>query len=353
MPWTVKPKFSAKTKPSQTGIPRKGTVYPWLPAIIDEETLTEITTLESGEHEFVSQQGRERRRYLSGLYLKAVSVLGHSHFQPKDLPLQFRCKLASQLGCDQQLARVLTIDGGEKSRIVSSVRTFLGLSSVGPEVLEKLGSWLESSIARKETEIPMIINAAVHYLRGEKIELPSRKVLNSIAEKALRQATQNFIHLLNGCLSPEEQKRLDSLMSGTALERFKMPVPQASPNNMAKELFRIAEIRHFIPQDILLESTSRLYLESFAELTRRYTTPEIAQIQKARRRALLLCYMIERHAQLLDTAADMAIRVWENANHHADDYANARTKEMAEDYEAREKVLKSILKVIKISQNPD
>jgi hypothetical protein len=42
---------------------RKGAVYPWLPAIIDEETLAEITTFESGERAFVSQQGRQRRRF--------------------------------------------------------------------------------------------------------------------------------------------------------------------------------------------------------------------------------------------------------------------------------------------------
>ncbi len=192
MPWIAKPKFSAENKYSQRGISRKGTVYPWLPAIIDEETLTEITMLESGEQAFVSQQGRERRRYLSGLYLKAVSVLGHSHFQPRDLPLQFRRKLASQLGCDQQFARILTIDGGEKSRIISSVRSFLGINKFEQEILDSLKLWLENSIARKETEIPMVVNAAVHYLRERKIELPSRNELNSIADKAIKQATKKI-----------------------------------------------------------------------------------------------------------------------------------------------------------------
>lgn len=128
MPWTAKPQFTDELKSGHRGAPRKGTVYPWLPAIIDEETLAEITTFESGEHAFVSQQGRERRQYLSGLYLKAAAVLGHFHFEPRQLPLQFRRKMASQLGYDQQFARILTIDKAEKSRIVSPVRAYLGLN---------------------------------------------------------------------------------------------------------------------------------------------------------------------------------------------------------------------------------
>ena len=60
MPWTVKHSFSNDTKANRRGLSRKETIYPWLPAIIDEDTLTEITTFESGEYSFVFQQGRER-----------------------------------------------------------------------------------------------------------------------------------------------------------------------------------------------------------------------------------------------------------------------------------------------------
>lgn len=309
MPWTAKPKFSDEIKSGRRGVLCKGAVYPLLPAIIDKETLAEITTFESGERAFVSQQGRQRRQYLSGLYLKAAAVLGHFHFQPRELPLQFRRKMGSQLGCDQQLTRILSIDKAEKSRIVTPVRAYLGLNKAKGDVLASLRIWLENHVARRETEIPMVVNAAVHYLRERKIELPTRRKLNAIADRAIKQATEDFIDIINAGLSPEEQERLKSLTKGNTLEVFKAPVPMASPNNLAKELQRIAQISAYFPQNSLIESTFRLHLESFAELTRRYTTAEIDQVQKKRQRALLLCYLIERHAQLLDAAADMGIRV--------------------------------------------
>lgn len=123
------------------------------------------------------QQGRERRQYLTGLYLKAISVLGHSHFHPRDLPLQFRRKMVVQLNLDKQFARIQTIDGGEKSRIVTAIRSFLGTSTASADVLKNLKLWLESNIAQKESDIPIIVNAAVHYLREKKFELPSENVL--------------------------------------------------------------------------------------------------------------------------------------------------------------------------------
>lgn len=353
MTWTVKPQLPDKIKQGPVRMSRKGTVYPWLPAIIDDETLAEITTLESGELAFISQQGRMRRQYLSGLYLKAVAVLGHFHFAPGDLSLQFRRKMASRLGHDQELARILTIDKGEKSRIVQPVRSYLGLNKADSDALGNLRTWLESTIARKETEIPMVVNAAVHYLRERKFELPTRNELNSIADKAIKQATSLFIDMINDALSMDEKTLLESLAKGKNLEKFKMPVPQASSNNLAKEIQRIIRIRGYFPQKAFIESTFRLHLESFAELTRRYTTPEIDQLFKKRKRALILCYLIDRHAQLLDAIADMAIRVWENTNHHADDFANARVKDMAADYEAQQEVLKSIIKLIRISQGPN
>jgi hypothetical protein len=267
MPWTNRPQFTAEIESGHRGSSRKGAVYPWLPAIIDEETLIKITTLESGEYGFVSQRGRARRQYLSGLYLKAGGVLGHFHFEPRQLPLQFRRKIASQLGCDPQFARILTIDKGEKSRIIAPVRAYLGLNKAKADVLADLRIWLENNIARKETEIPMVVNAAVHYLRDRKFELPARSKLNSIADRAIKQATENFIDMINEGLSPDEQKRLESLAKGETLEWFKAPVSTASANNLAKELQRIVQIRGYLPQNAIIESTFRLHLESFAEMT--------------------------------------------------------------------------------------
>lgn len=63
---------------------RKRVMYPWLPAILDEDSLGAIATLEADELTFIRLQGKAQQQYLSALYLKAVAALGHAHFQPKE-----------------------------------------------------------------------------------------------------------------------------------------------------------------------------------------------------------------------------------------------------------------------------
>ena len=60
---------------------RKRVMYPWLPAILDEDSLGAIATLETDELTFIRLQGKGQRQYLYALYLKAVAALGHAHFQ--------------------------------------------------------------------------------------------------------------------------------------------------------------------------------------------------------------------------------------------------------------------------------
>lgn len=129
MTWTVKKSLSTEVKSNRKGFSKKSASYPCLPAILDEETLTELTTFESGETDFLGRQGRKRRQYFTALYLKAMSILGHSHYHPKELPLQLRRGLLDSLCLDKQLSKIQKIDRGEKSRIVDAVRSFLGYQS--------------------------------------------------------------------------------------------------------------------------------------------------------------------------------------------------------------------------------
>lgn len=134
---TTNPNSYAKTEASPRIHPRRRILYPMLPAILGEDDLSAITTLESEERVFAILQDKSRSQYLHALYLKAVATLGHSHFQPKELPRQFRLRIAEQLDTNGDLARILTIDRSEKSHIVAAVRDFLGLSPVTKEETDR------------------------------------------------------------------------------------------------------------------------------------------------------------------------------------------------------------------------
>ncbi len=355
MPSTIEP--SEASRASRRGSKRRRTLYPMLPSILDEDTLSALSTLESEELAFVRGQGRDRSQYLHALYLKGMDSLGHSHFQPKDLPRQFRGRIAEQLGLDDDLPRILEVDRREKSHIVTLVRPFLGLSSITREETESVFRWLEEGLARRESDSAVIMNAAIERFRERRIEIPPWDVIQSIAQRALNRATAAALETIDKGLRADDGERLDALLSGkegkTLFDFLKTPVPQAIANNLAKELLRIERLRSFLPEGTPLEKITRHQQEQFAHLARRYTAPEAAQLSRSRRRALLLCYLSDRHAILLDATAEMIIRIWESTKHGAKEHANVRQQALASAYESHQATLSELLSIIDRSGSPE
>ena len=336
---------------------RRGILYPRLPAILDEDTLSAISTLESEECAYASSQNTGRRQYLQALYVKALTTLGHSHFQPKDLPRQFRHRIAEQLGLAEDLVRITTIDPGEKSRIVSAARGFLGLSATTREDMDHVRTWLQADLAKKESDIAVLVNATIKRFRELRVEIPTCNALQSTAQQALNEATATAFDMINAALAPRDGERIDTLLSGkdgkTIFDLLKKPVFQATPNNLAKELLRIELLRSFLPKERPIAIIARHQMERFAELARRYTAPELAQLHRSRRRTLVLCFLVHRHTFLLDAVADMVIRTWDNTKKGAAEYANTRQQAMVSDYELHQNILSELLSIIQKSQDPE
>lgn len=183
MPSTPEPSRIGKVSRRRISA-RKRVMYPWLPAILDEDSLGAIATIETDELTFIRLQGNAQRQYLSALYLKAVAALGHAHFQPKELPRQFRLRIIEQLGFEAPLARIMTIDRGEKSHIVTAIRNFLGITPVSKEEKTRVRQWLQDDLATKESDMAVLINAAIERFRQLRVEIPSRNALHTIARQA-------------------------------------------------------------------------------------------------------------------------------------------------------------------------
>ena len=329
---------------------RRRVLYPMLPSILDEDSLSAVATFESEELAFARRQGSSRNQYLHALYLKAMATLGHSHFQPKDLPRQFRLRIAEQLGLEEDLPLILAIDRREKSHIVTVVRAFLGLSPITPEEIENVFRWLQDGLAKKQNDIAVLINAAIERFKERRVEIPPSDAIQSVAQRALNQAAATALDAIDKGLGADEGERLDTLLSGkegkTLFDFLKNPVPQATVNNLAKELLRIERLGPFFRRRRFLRRITRHQQEQFAQLARRYTASELAQLSRARRRALLLCFTADRRAFLLDAAADMIIRIWESTKHGAGEYANIRQQAMASTYEFHQGTLSEILSII-------
>lgn len=336
MPSTTGQNSQPQGRLSRRAHPRRLVLYPRLPSSLDEDLLTEITTLESEERAFEARQGRERSQYLHALYLKAVAALGHSHFQPGELPRQFRRSIAEQLGIDGDLERILSIDRAEKSRILSTVRGFLGLSPLRRQDVDAVLKWLQAGLAKKEGDIAILVTAVIERFRECRVEVPPSRMVQSVANRAVNQAMENAFAIMGEGLTAEDSERLDGLLAGAEgmapFDLLKTPAPQAKPSTLSKELLR---------------------LEQFAELARRYAASELRQLGPMRRRALLLCFLVDRRASLPDALAEMAIRVWEHTKQSAKEYANMRQAALAAALDSHQLTLSDLLSIIDRSHNPE
>jgi hypothetical protein len=345
------------TEPNRASRKVRRVLYPMLPSILDEDSLSALSTLESEELVFVRGQGRSRSQVLHALYLKAKAALGHSHFEPKDLPRQFRQRIVEKLQLELDQLRVLSIDRGEKSHIVSAVRAFLGIAPLNAEAKQEVICWLEDGLTKRESDVAVLVKAASERFREERIEIPSLNALQSMAQQALTRAEQAAIEVIERGLESEAGERLDGLLSGRdgrpPFDLMKDPLPQATVSNLASEPHRVERLESVTPKAPFPKAVTRHQVEHFAQLAHRCTAPELGQISRMRRRALLLCFVRERRTFLLDAVAEMLIRVWENTQHRASEHANVLQRSAASAHESQQGVLSEILSIIKKSRDPE
>jgi TnpA family transposase len=239
-------------------------MYPTLPSILDGDTLSAVSTLESEELAFATRQGRSRNQYLHALYLKAMGTLGHSHFEPKDLPRQFRQRIAEQLGLADDCLQVLATDRSKKSLIVPAVRAFLGLSPVTREELDKVLRWLQDGPAKRENDVAVLVNAAAEHFRELRVEIPAWNTLQSMAQQALSLAAEIAAAAIDKGLGPDDGERLDTILSGKE-GRTLWDSTKHGANDHANIRQQAAASAHESHQNILSELLSIIYRSNSPE----------------------------------------------------------------------------------------
>ena len=288
------------------------TIYPRLPDIPNQHTLTYLTTLESKERAFIDKAKTPRIRYLRALYLKGLHYFGHSRFSPGDLPRPMRLKMTEELGEDKSLADILKINPAEKSKVVIKVREFTGFKRYFRVDRSIVESHLVQGVAAEEGNLLPIANATIQWFRNQFIELPEFGFIMNIAERALSISNTNIQDRLFKRLDLKTQNKLDSLLDSGAgpspFEHLKGDAKKPTPITIQAELERVRQTFVYIPEIHMLKELSRRKVEEFAEIGKQYTAAELGQLNDPARMTILMCFLKIRRAQLLDPISLMAWR---------------------------------------------
>ena len=324
--------------------------YPSLPQVLDQESLLLLGTFAADEEDFVLSMPRPRQRYLTGLYLKAIGQLGHSHVQPHELPRQLRLRVAERFDLKTSFAQLTEVSKSSKSRIVAAVRRFLGLRVASRRDMESIEAWLRAEVARKEADPAVIAQGAIERFRSLKIELPSPPELHSLVRRAAHAAEASVLAQLNRQLTAEDGSRLDALLDHgperSWLDWFKTPCAEASTSNLARELRRLEQLQGFLPSGPRPAAVSLRRSAQLARLAARYQAGELRQLKASRRRPLLYCYATERCRQLLDAVVDQTLRVWEQSKTTATNHATDEQTAWATVHEQHRQTLRKLVGII-------
>jgi hypothetical protein len=282
--------------------------------------------------------------------LKSMLYLGRSRFAPSRTARQLRLRLTEQLELPRDLANIRKIDPGEKSRFVSEVRKFTGIVAYSQKSRIQMEIWLKQGIARKESDLLEIINAAIYLFLVLRVELPPFQIITHIAESALKVSDEQLQDDLGKTLDNDQKEKLDQLRkkdSGwTPLDYFKEDIEAPSPKQILFNLERLEKIETYLSCESLLRNLSRRKIEHFARVGVRYHASELRQLKAKRRAIILLCFLYIRCSQLLDAVAELFIRIWENTCATAKSFENAYRQVCITLQEEREKVLENLLEFI-------
>ncbi len=159
------------------------------------------------------------------------------------------------------------------------------------EATQEAVRWLEDGPAKRESDVAVLVNAAAERFRELRVEIPSLSALQSAAQQALSRAGRAAIEAIESGIGSEAGERLDGLLSGrdgrSPFDFLKDPVPRVTVSNLARELLRLEQLELLVPQGPFPKAVTRHQPERFARLADLYTAPELAQLSRVRRRALL------------------------------------------------------------------
>lgn len=280
-----------------------------IPDDLSERELAYHYTLTEGDLAVINRHRRPHNRLGFAVQLCTLRFPGRT-IAEVEIPERVMAYIASQL---QVRPEVFKEYGRRENTIfehLAEIRQEYDYRNCWWHEMRSLARVLMSTAMESERSIPLV-EAALDYLRTEKIIAPGITSLERLVWAVQRQAEKRVYRLLTQPLTREQKGLLDGLLrneSGkggkTRLAWLREPADQVSAKSLRKLLERIEFLRRLH----LPELTHRLHQTRVLQLARkgsRYQAQPLAKLRPEHRYSLLLAYLSELSQDLVDQALDM------------------------------------------------
>lgn len=300
------------------------TAYPSLNPDPTPRELDELYTPTEEEKRLAAGIGkRALPRVAALIHLKVFQRLGY--FIPfAEVPQAIRERVAQTAGLTRlpALADLKRFeDSGSRMALFAVLRRHLNVKPLGPEG----HAWLvvvADTAAETKQAVADIINVMLEELVHHRYELPAFSTLDRMAFRAREKSNSRYFSAIAGQLTAQTRALIDGLLktspgeSVSAWQTLKREPKRPTNKETRTYIQHIRRLQHLVEQlpkpDVPVPK-----LKQFRHLARALNAAEMAELKPQKRYALAVIFIRAQHAQSLDDAADLFIRLMQNLENNA------------------------------------
>ena len=300
------------------------TAYPHLKPDPTERELAELYTPTEEERVLVAGVGkRPLPRVAALVHLKVFQRLGY-FLALADVPQVIRVHVAQHAGV---LRAPALVDlkrfeaSGSRMVVFTALRRHLNVKPLNPAGF----AWLDvvaDTAAETKHAVADIINVMLEELVHHRYELPAFSTLDRMAFRAREKSNNQHFSAIAGQLTSQTKALIDGLLktaTGSSASPWQMlkREPKRPTNKETRTYIQhIRRLQHLVEQlprpDVPVPK-----LKQFRLLARALNATEMAELKPQKRYALAVIFIRAQHAQSLDDAADLFIRLMQNLENNA------------------------------------
>ena len=300
------------------------TAYPSLRPDPTPRELAELYALTEEERVLVAGIGkRPLPRMAALIHLKIFQRLGY--FIPMaDVPQVIREHLARQAGVAKAptLAELKRFEAsGSRAAVFAALRSYLNVKPVNPAGY----AWLDvvaDTAAETKHAVADIINVMLEELVHHRYELPAFSTLDRMAFRAREKSNNRYFSAITHQLTAHTRALIDSLLktaTGESVSAWQMlkREPKRPTNKETRTYIQHIRRLQYLVEQLPKPDVPVPKLKQFRHLARALNAAEMVELKPQKRYALAVIFIRAQHAQSLDDAADLFIRLMQNLENNA------------------------------------
>jgi hypothetical protein len=278
----------------------------------------------SAEDIVLIERRREPATRLGFAYQLAFVKIAHRYpiREPFEIEPRLLAYISLQLNISSDVIQSYGLRVQTKTEHRQIIREYLNLIRFGEKQLMALEMFLFTEAQRIE-QLRSLLQRAKQFLHQHRILFPSDDTLERMIVTQRQKAREHIYTQIADQLSPKMKGNLDALVTAeenphTPMYQIKQPAGSPTPKAMLRLIDQLETIKDTGMLSLDLTWLNNNYQRSLAQYARRLSAYRIQRLEDNRRYAVLVCFLHQHYADLLDFLVEMHGKLMTNVYNRAE-----------------------------------